>query len=259
MIAGLPYEDYATFRNTFNEVYSWKPNQLQLGFLKVLKGSYMYDHQQEYEIIYHDQPPYEVLSTKWLGFSEVLRIKQVEEMLEVYYNSGQFEITMKLMEKLFDSAFDMFQELGAFYEEMGYTGMSHSRIRRCEILLEFLQSDVKLCAGRKNDDIIELIQEALTFDLYYRENCKSRPKWAPNPAEFKHMTHRYCENGKLSHIEPFHYRFPDKRERTIAELPKRLEVPVWVQFFYNKRDPLDHQAEIKHIDPQEYHAEDCNM
>ena len=245
LIAGLPYEDYATFRNSFNEVYSWKPNQLQLGFLKVLKGSYMYDHQQEYEIIYHDQPPYEVLSTRWLSFSDVLRIKQVEEMLEVYYNSGQFEITMKLMEKLFDSAFDMFQELGTFYEEMGYTGMSHSRIRRCEILLEFLQSDIKLCAGRKNDDIIELIQEALTFDLYYRENCKSRPKWAPNPAEFKHMTHRYCENGKLSHIEPFHYRFPDKRERTIAELPKRLENPVWVQFFYDKRDPLDHQAKIE--------------
>ena len=245
LIAGLPYEDYATFRNSFNEVYSWKPNQLQLGFLKVLKGSYMYDHQQEYEIIYHDQPPYEVLSTRWLSFSDVLRIKQVEEMLEVYYNSGQFEITMKLMEKLFDSAFDMFQELGIFYEEMGYTGMSHSRIRRCEILLEFLQSRTKPGEGENIGDIIAMIQEALTFDLYYRENCKSRPKWAPNPVEFKHMTHRYCENGKLSHIEPFHYRFPDKSERTIAELPKRLETPVWVLFHYDQRDPLDHQAKIE--------------
>lgn len=245
LIAGLPYEDYATFRNSFNEVYSWKPNQLQLGFLKVLKGSYMYDHQQEYEIIYHDQQPYEVLSTRWLSFSDVLRIKQVEEMLEVYYNSGQFEITMKLMEKLFDSAFDMFQELGTFYEEMGYTGMSHSRIRRCEILLEYLQSRTKPGEGENIGDVIAMIQEALTFDLYYRENCKSRPKWAPNPVEFKHMTHRYCENGKLSHIEPFHYRFPDKSERTIAELPKRLETPVWVLFHYDQRDPLDHQAKIE--------------
>ena len=245
LIAGLPYEDYATFRNSFNEVYSWKPNQLQLGFLKVLKGSYMYDHQQEYEIIYHDQPPYEVLSTRWLSFSDVLRIKQVEEMLEVYYNSGQFEITMKLMEKLFDSAFDMFQELGTFYEEMGYTGMSHSRIRRCEILLEYLQSRTKPGEGENIGDVIAMIQEALTFDLYYRENCKSRPKWAPNPVEFKHMTHRYCENGKLSHIEPFHYRFPDKSERTIAELPKRLETTVWVLFHYDQRDPLDHQAKIE--------------
>lgn len=245
LIAGLPYEDYATFRNSFNEVYSWKPNQLQLGFLKVLKGSYMYDHQQEYEIIYHDQPPYEVISTRWLSFSDVLRIKQVEEMLEVYYNSGQFEITMKLMEKLFDSAFDMFQELGTFYEEMGYTGMSHSRIRRCEILLEYLQSRTKPGEGENIGDVIAMIQEALTFDLYYRENCKSRPKWAPNPVEFKHMTHRYCENGKLSHIEPFHYRFPDKSERTIAELPKRLETPVWVLFHYDQRDPLDHQAKIE--------------
>ena len=245
LIAGLPYEDYPTFRKSFNEVYSWKPNQLQLGFLKVLKGSYMYEHQQKYEIIYHDQPPYEVLSTKWLSFSDVLRIKQVEEMLEVYYNSGQFEITMKLMEKLFDSAFDMFQELGAFYEENGYSGMSHSRIRRCEILLEYLQSRTKPVEGENIGDVIAMIQEALTFDLYYRENCKSRPKWAPNPAEFKHMTHRYCENGKLSHIEPFHYRFPDKSERTIAELPKWLETPVWVLFHYDQRDPLDHQAKIE--------------
>ena len=100
LIAGLPYEDYATFAKSFDEIYALKPNQLQLGFLKVLKGSYMYEHAAEYEIVYHEKTPYEVMKTKWLSFDDVLKIKQVEEMLEVYYNSGQFEITMKVMEPL---------------------------------------------------------------------------------------------------------------------------------------------------------------
>ena len=139
LIAGLPFEDYDTFAKSFDEIYELRPNQLQLGFLKVLKGSYMYEHAKEYEIEYHSRPPYEVLKTKWLPYEDVLKIRQVEEMLEVYYNSGQFEITMKVLGVLFKSAFFMFQELGKYYERNGYFGMSHARIRRSEILLEFIK------------------------------------------------------------------------------------------------------------------------
>ena len=169
LIAGLPYEGYESFRKSFDEIYELKPNQLQLGFLKILKGSYMYEHAVEYGIVYHDKPPYEVLKTNWLSFDEVLKIKQVEEMLEVYYNSGQFEVTMKIFEKMFDSAFDMFRQMGEFYEQNGYFGMNHSRIKRCEILLDFVkQYEFK-------EEHVHIIEEALIFDLYYRENCKSRP------------------------------------------------------------------------------------
>ena len=252
LIAGLPYEDYDSFARSFDEIYELKPNQLQLGFLKVLKGSFMYDHAKEYGIIYHDRPPYEVLSTKWISFDDVLRIKKVEEMLEVYYNSGQFEITMKLMDVLYDSAFDFFQRLGDFYEEKGYLAMSHSRIRRCEILLEFMQAELQLkedAAGL--DGIIQMMEEALIFDLYYRENCKSRPGWAVDAATFKKMTHRYCARGKLSHVEPFHYRFPDKKQRSIDTLPVREKEPVWVLFHYDDRDPLDNQAGIEYVEYEE--------
>ena len=252
LIAGLPYEDYDSFAGSFDEIYELKPNQLQLGFLKVLKGSFMYDHAKEYGIIYHDRPPYEVLSTKWISFDDVLRIKKVEEMLEVYYNSGQFEITMKLMDVLYDSAFDFFQRLGDFYEEKGYLAMSHSRIRRCEILLEFMQAELQLkedAAGL--DGIIQMMEEALIFDLYYRENCKSRPGWAVDAATFKKMTHRYCARGKLSHVEPFHYRFPDKKQRSIDTLPVREKEPVWVLFHYDDRDPLDNQAGIEYVEYEE--------
>lgn len=241
LIAGLPYEDYATFAKSFDEIYALKPNQLQLGFLKVLKGSYMYEHAAEYEIIYHEKTPYEVMKTKWLSFDDVLKIKQVEEMLEVYYNSGQFEITMKVMEPLFDSAFAMFQELGAFYEEKGYFGMSHSRIRRAEILLEFMREQ------KSEDAVLQMLEESLTFDLYYRENCKSRPFWAPSPAEFKEQTRYYCKNGVKSHVEPFHYRFPEKSKKALNEIPARLKQSVYMLFDYENRDPLDHQAHVTEV------------
>lgn len=241
LIAGLPYEDYAAFAKSFDEIYELKPNQLQLGFLKVLKGSYMYGHAAEYEIVYHEKTPYEVMKTKWLSFDDVLKIKQVEEMLEVYYNSGQFEITMKVLEPLFDSAFMMFQELGAFYEARGYFGMSHSRIRRAEILLEFMRE------RKSSGAVMQMLEESLTFDLYYRENCKSRPSWAPSPAEFKEQTRYYCKNGAKSHLEPFHYRFPEKSKKALQEVPKRLEKPVYMLFDYENRDPLDHQACVTEV------------
>ena len=241
LIAGLPYEDYAAFAKSFDEIYELKPNQLQLGFLKVLKGSYMYGHAAEYEIVYHEKTPYEVMKTKWLSFDDVLKIKQVEEMLEVYYNSGQFEITMKVLEPLFDSAFMMFQELGAFYEAKGYFGMSHSRIRRAEILLEFMRE------RKSSGAVMQMLEESLTFDLYYRENCKSRPSWAPSPAEFKEQTRYYCKNGAKSHLEPFHYRFPEKSKKALQKVPKRLEKPVYMLFDYENRDPLDHQACVTEV------------
>lgn len=242
LIAGLPYEDYATFAKSFDEIYALKPNQLQLGFLKVLKGSYMYEHAAEYEIVYHAKTPYEVMKTKWLSFDDVLKIKQVEEMLEVYYNSGQFEITMKVMEPLFESAFAMFQGFGAFYEEKGYFGMSHSRIRRAEILLEFMREQ------KSEDAVLQMLEESLTFDLYYRENCKSRPFWAPSPAEFKEQTRYYCKNGVKSHVEPFHYRFPEKSKKALNEIPTRLKQPVYMLFDYENRDPLDHQAHVTEVE-----------
>ena len=253
LIAGLPYENYETFANSFDEIYALKPNQLQLGFLKVLKGSYMYEHADEYEMVYYSTPPYEVLKTKWLSFDEVLKIKQVEEMLEVYYNSGQYEVTMKLLEKMFERPFFLFQEFGAYAEKRGYFSMSHSRIRRCEIVLEFVKDcfakrgageETTLIYGLEEEAVCAMLEESLTFDLYYRENCKSRPAFAPAIADFKRETKHYCKKGSLSHIEPFHYRFPTKAQKEIKVLPVREEEVHFILFDYEKRDPLDHQAEI---------------
>lgn len=261
LIAGLPYEDYDTFAKSFDEIYALKPNQLQLGFLKVLKGSYLYEHAAEYGICRRSRPPYEVMKTRWLGFDEVLRIKQVEEMLEVYYNSGQFEVTMKLLDVLFLSPFSMFQQLGEFYEKKGYFAMSHSRLRRSGILLEFMEETVKTekfagnCRGtgvkQEAETILPLLRESLVFDLYYRENCKSRPAWAPEAAGWKEVTRAYCRNGKQSHVERFFYRFPGKEERTLSRLPDREKEPLYALFDYGDRDPLDYQARVRWVSPPE--------
>ena len=233
LIAGLPYEDYNTFQNSFDEIYALKPDQLQLGFLKVLKGSYMYQHAQEYGILYHNNPPYEVLSTNWLSFDDVLNLKKVEEMVEVYYNSHQFDMAIKVLETQFERPFAMYQELGDFYEKKAYDTMSHSRIRRCEILLEFAEE-----ISQDTENFTKVLRETLIFDLYSRENCKSRPTWAVDMGSFKHMTHYYCKNGKLSHVEPFHYDFVTLQETE----------PVWVLFSYEKRNPLTHCAEITEVE-----------
>lgn len=240
LIAGLPYEDYDTFAKSFDEIYELKPNQLQLGFLKVLKGSYLYEHRQEYGILYRDTPPYEVLQTNWLNFSELLCIRQVEEMLEVYYNSGQYEVTMKLLETQFDSPFRMFRRLGEFYEKKGYFSMSHSRIRRAGILLEFAEEEAGTAGG--------IWKESLTYDLYARENLKSRPDWAPDVAEWKDITRKFCKNGKQSHVERFYYCFPGKYECTADRLPERQKEPKYVLFDYTERDPLDRQALQRYVD-----------
>ena len=201
LIAGLPLEDYGTFRKSFDEIYALRPQQLQLGFLKVLKGSYMYEYAADYGLVYRSKAPYEVLSTKWLSFDEMLEIRLVEEMLELHYNSGQFVTALAVLEKCYDSAFQMFLDMGIFYRRKGYLNCSHSRVRRTEIFLEFALS---VDAGGE-----KLYQEALIFDLYKIEKSKSRPTWAADLAGYRKLTARYLrEQGlekKYCHIEPFFY------------------------------------------------------
>lgn len=243
LIAGLPYEGYESFQKSFRDIYALKPDQLQLGFLKVLKGSYLYERRREYGLLYHGRPSYEVMRTAWLSYDEMLAIKLVEKMLEIYYNSGQFEITMTLCDVAYSDAFAFFLALGQFCEKQGYLGQNHSRIRRCEILLEFITNEQSMP--------IDLVQESLLYDLYYRENMKSRPYWAKNPAEFSQVTKAFCKKGKLSHIEPFSYHFSGKRDMEITQLPQKLTEAVYVLFEYGKRDAISYQAKATEFTSQE--------
>ena len=175
LIAGLPMEGYESFRRSFADVYALSPQQLQLGFLKVLKGSYMAEHTKEYECLYQEQEPYEVLSTKWLSYREVLRLKSVEEMVEVYYNSGQFFHLLGFAETFYENMFDFFREIGQFYEKNGLEGLAFTRVRRYEVFLEFLRQE----KGAEE----EVCRMLALMDLYARENLKSRPSFAPDQGQ----------------------------------------------------------------------------
>ena len=218
LIAGLPYEDYDTFHQSFNDVYQMKPDQLQLGFLKVLKGSLMQKEAEGYGIVYKEKEPYEVLSTNWLTYGEVLKLKMVESMVEVYYNSGQFWHTLEYLVPFEKDAFTFYEKLGSFYEKKGYSEISHSRMRRYEILLEYLQEETDVPA--------EVAAQKMLYDLYLREKLKKRPVFAPNQKQYETAVWNYRKNNQVSktaHIEVF-------------------ENGTVILFDYEKRDPLSKNA-----------------
>ena len=223
LIAGLPYEDYDSFRHSFNDVYALKPQQLQLGFLKVLKGSHMMEMCKEYGIVYKTQEPYEVLSTKWLDYDHVLKLKTVENMVEVYYNSGQFQNTLEYLENFFPDAFSIYERLGNFYMEKGYGDISHTRMRRYEILLEFLEDVPEISMDQVKDQMV--------YDLYLRENLKSRPGFARDQ-------------------KPFERQIWDFRKR--EKVAKNAHVEVFADgkvllFDYADRDPLTNNAHVTDV------------
>ncbi len=242
LIAGLPLEGFESFQNSFDCIYGLHPHQLQLGFLKILKGSPMYEKQKDYGILCRKAPPYEVLATKWLTYEELLRMKWVEEMLEVYYNSGQFAMTMEVLKEAFDSPFELFYKLGEYYDKNGLFFLSHSRMRRCEILLDFIE---KTDSGPK-----DLYQETLTFDLYSRERMKSRPAWAACWQEWKEASRRIC-GKKNAHLEGFYYDFTGLIKGSQKGYPRRCKERQFYLFFYEKRDAFTGQAAVIPIEPEE--------
>ncbi len=196
LIAGLPFEDYTSFRQSFNEIYELRPNQLQLGFLKVLKGSKMHIKAEEYGIRYQHKPPYEILFSKWMPFSDMIKLKEVEEIVEVYYNSGQFVNTLALLASEYEAPFLMYERLAAFYSGKEYFTRKHTRIDRYYILLEFIKEE----PSEKPADKMELYRQMLVYDLYLRENLKSRPDFAGDLTEFKNLVREFYKKEEEAHI-----------------------------------------------------------
>ncbi|MCI5611110.1 MAG: B12-binding domain-containing radical SAM protein [Roseburia sp.] len=251
LIAGLPYEDYDSFVTSFNDVYAMRPQQLQLGFLKVLKGSPIEEKAEEYGIVYNSRPPYEVLYSRWIPYDDVLRLKGIEEMVELYYNSCQFTHTLPVLEKEFSSPFALYEALSQYYEEKGYYINTPARAYRYQVLLEFAQ--------QKAPARSELYAQLLTFDMYLRENLKSRPAfalcWQQGEEEKEQVRAFYRQEAqtpqyltgyegyqpqqlmKMTHIEYFTYPvWLENEEMT------QLSQKTAILFDYQKRDPLTYDA-----------------
>lgn len=239
LIAGLPFEDYNSFHKSFCDVYALRPEQLQLGFLKVLKGSYMEEKTKDYELLYQNRPPYEVLSTKWLPYSDVICLKGLEEMVEVYYNSRQFEHTMELLEQVFGDAFVMFEEMSNYYEEHGYYGVNHNRVARYEILYAF----IKEVALVQYETLLteEQFRQTLVMDLYLRENMKNRPAFAGDSLVSKEVERTFYDTEAEEHQYLKGYEKYDKRQLRKMTHLENIDGHL-ILFDYQNRNPLTNQA-----------------
>ena len=253
LIAGLPFEDYTSFRKSFNDVYALMPNQLQLGFLKVLKGAPMYQQQREHDILYKGHAPYEVLTTKWLPYEDVLKLKKVEDMIEVYYNSDQFANSLQFLLHHYTSPFDFYKEIGDYYEKHQLNGQQHARISRYRILLEFVTEE--------KPELREPLSELLVYDLYLRENLKSRPEFAKNQEQWKKTYYEFYKNmeeknregveclmsgykefqarqmARMTHIEYFSYDLD-----LLVNEGQKQKKDSHIFFDYQKRNPLTGEA-----------------
>lgn len=250
LIAGLPYENYERFGCSFDDLYAHEPDQLQLGFLKVLKGTMMEEEVKKYSILYRNQPPYEVLGTKWLSYDEIILLKGVEGLVELYYNSGQYTLTLKYAVPFFESPFRFYEMFSAWYRGKGYHKLNHNRLEKYNILREFLREHI-------DENEWDTLDEIMLYDMYLRENVKGRPAWAKDTAQYKkEWKALYREQGEKlfpedvqagiydskraanqSHIEVFEINI--KKFEQSGQVEKKQ---VFCLFDYSRRNPLNRAA-----------------
>lgn len=251
LIAGLPWEDLESFKKSFNDVYEMEPEQLQLGFLKVLKGSYMEELIPDCDLLYSAAPPYEVLCTKWLSYGDVLELKDIEEMTEVHYNSRQFTCTLKELEKEFDTPYEMFSFMAGYYNKNHLFGISHSRIARYEILWKIIQERLKKngkceTQGKPENggvsEKLEQYRDLLMTDLYLRENVKSRPTFARDLSDSKDFVREFFQREEKTPEHLSGYEGYDSRQMAKMAHLEPLRDGTYLLFDYKKRDPLSYNA-----------------
>ena len=233
LIAGLPLEDYESFGHSFDVVYKMKPSQLQLGFLKVLKGSPMQAQASQYGILSQAEPPYEVLKTPWLSYDDIIRLKGLEEMVETYYNSGQFSNTVKVLCKQFDRPFLLFEALSDEYRARKMHEKKHSREAQYQFIRDFAAARTTL------DDI--LVRQVLTLDYYLRDYARKRPSFALEQDPYKEEIRAVClktfpESSYKDVIRDYHIE---------VFVPPFTDEKQFFLFDYHHRDPLDQNAEIR--------------
>ena len=260
LIAGLPWEDIESFKKSFNDVYKMEPEQLQLGFLKVLKGSYMEELIPDCDLLYSTAPPYEVLQTKWLSYGDVLELKDIEEMTEVHYNSRQFTCTLKELEKEFNTPYEMFSFMAGYYNKNHLSGISHSRIARYEILWKMIRTKLEKSGKYKTYETyesheirgteenagisgkLELYRDLLMTDLYLRENVKSRPTFARDLSSSKDFVREFFQKEEKTPEYLSGYEGYDSRQMAKMAHLEPLRDGTYLLFDYKKRDPLSNNA-----------------
>lgn len=248
LIAGLPYEDYETFQQSFNDVFAMKPDQLQLGFLKVLKGSYIHEKREDYGILYGTEAPYEVLATKWINYDEILKLKELEEMVETYYNSDQFRTSLNYLLTFSKTPFDFFDTLSSYYEAHQTIGVKHSRLYYYELLRDFALETYPEVSEK-------VLNHLLVYDLYLRENIKKRPSWIPTIALEKQEATRFYRKKETAayfkEMEVYDSKVAAGNahvEKFFIDVDTYEEKEWWALFNYHDRNPLNYDARVIEVE-----------
>lgn len=270
LIAGLPHETLDSFRHSFDEVYRMQPHQLQLGFLKVLSGAPMEQMAKENGTVYQSAPPYEVLSTKWLSYDDIILLKRVEELVEAYYNSGQFVYSFLYLQHFTESPFALLEALAAYYEEQGYFGVKLSRRKRYEILQEFVEGyfghkevqdaaeegaasyaehQKKLCAEHKETPDYLVFEQLLFYDYCLREKPKARPAFGESSQLDKQTLKDVYASFQIKREEEGMHdveQFSFDPQKT-AENGRRMGTACYVLFSYEQREAMYGGATTKTV------------
>ena len=237
LIAGLPYEGYDSFEKSFNDVFALQIEQLQLGFLKMIKGTGMRARAEEFEYEYKNYAPYEVLCNKFISYDEILKLKDIEDILERYYNSNNFSLSVKyIIENYYsESAFKFFEDFANYFNEMGYFHLAQGKNQLYSILADFYKEKI----GENYD----LFMEILKYDYVSLGKISSVPNIF-NKLEVKDMKARVHE-------------FLHNRENLEKYLPKHVDTPAkyilkYVHFECFKYDILKLKEDIHaKLDKQE--------
>ncbi|MDK2801587.1 MAG: hypothetical protein PWQ70_3206 [Clostridiales bacterium] len=207
LIAGLPYEDYQSFQQSFDDVFGLSPHVLQLGFLKLLKGSKIREEAKQHGYKYATLPPYEILENNKISYCEILRLKGIEDIMEKYYNSGAFQKSLTyILANDYQSPFIFFEDLSKYFEAEGLNKLSHSRKALYDIFFEFYIQKIK--------KEVDIFREYLKFDLLYHQKGVQLPYWAKKD-EIPHFKERCFEflkdEGNIQKFLPHYTGIPAKK------------------------------------------------
>ncbi|MBC8631398.1 B12-binding domain-containing radical SAM protein [[Eubacterium] tenue] len=243
LIAGLPYEDYSSFENSFNDVFNLGIEHLQLGFLKMIKGTGIRNQADEHEFRYKDYPPYEVLYNKYISYNEILKLKDIEEILEIYFNSKNFVLSMRYIihNHYKESPFKFFEDFATYFNDNGYFNASQGKNQLYKILVDFYTDKINIET--------ELFKEIVKYDYISLGKTSNVPAFMDKVEvdDFKNRCHLFLQNEgnilkyiprfentpakqiiKYVHFETFKYDILQLKKNITAKLQPKESIILFV-------------------------------
>jgi radical SAM superfamily enzyme YgiQ (UPF0313 family) len=238
LIAGLPFEDYTSFSNSLNGIYELRPHTIQLGFLKLLKGSDMREYAEKNNYIYTSCPPYEILKTPFISFKEILKLKNIENAVEHLYNSGKFHISLDFIIKSFNSPFDFYENFTSFLSDRNFIDKSISLKEYYNLFYSFAEDTL-------NTDDLCIFNELIKYDYFVSDNSSHSPESIKRNIDSQiKILYKSLKKDSLFHLENF--AFDILSYIKTGELSKE---PVVLCFLYNKKNCVTGKYICEKVEP----------